>query len=327
MFSKLFQQAFQVGKRVRTETGIGNGSTSIPALAVHRADTWCGGLDGRRVCVVGAGDMGALVCQCLSERAVGKMFVANRDIDAARDLAASASGTAVPFDELATLLHEVDVVFSATSAPGFVITAQMVREAMSRQGSPATLAGHRLLLVDLALPRDVDSACADIPGVEVRDLDALDNELDDLQLSRLHASSEAQRIIREESMRFSTWMQEREVAPTIAQIYEKTERVCEQEFEVALHELETACGHALTQCERDIVFQLARGVGRKIIHGPTIRLKREAADGSAWRYTDAARYLFGLDSSPLGRRCRSCPHASKCRRNEGGPCLAAEEGR
>ena len=314
VFGHLFQQALQTGKRVRSETAIGRGSTSIALLAVRRATRASADLSGCTACVVGAGDMGSLVCRYLADAGIGSLTVANRHVASARSLARSAGGKGFSLRELPQLLEDADVALCTTSAPGYVVDPDMLGE------RPAS---RPLLLVDIAMPRDVDPACAQVAGVTVCDLDDLGGELDRTRTTRLQAAGAAERLVAEEVERFARWMQERSVAPTIEHIYEKVEHVCAVECDKAQRALEQVEGRELTERERAVLTRLSRAVGRKIAHGPTIRLKRQSHDPASWRYTDAARYLFGLDSSPIGRACRSCPVASRCHRNEGGPCLMA----
>lgn len=315
-FRRLFQQAFEVGKRVRTETEIGTRSVSISTSAVDLALKTFGTLEDRRVCVIGAGKMGEIACRYLLDQGAREVRVVNRTFAAAERLADRMGGIAVPFSDLPDVLSWADIVISATAAPGFVITPETLNGA-EWDG------GRELLLIDIALPRDIDPECRRNTGVSLYNLDDLLRTVEGNREAREREIALAMSIVDEGIAGFLVWMQERETVPTISHIYEKMERVCDQEVVSAIHEMEVAEGRPLTNVEVAVLEKLARGVGRKIVHGPTIRLRRQAADADSYRYTDAARYLFGLDTSPLGRRCRTCTRARECRRSEGGPCLVA----
>lgn len=347
-FEHLFQQAFWVGKRVRNETGFGRRTVSVPQVAVSLVERELGGLEDRNVCIVGAGKMAGLVVDHLAVRGVSGVRIANRTLEPARELAARAGGRACMLDTLPELLAWADVLITATGAPGYLVTDAMLGEASRR--AP-------LLIVDLALPRDVDPACAHREGVLLFGIDDLGGAAGDDHGARhvtagdttrhpgtehatqrrdtdrgmRHAEAHhagmrhAWRIVEDETERFLSWMQEREVAPTIAQIYRKMERFCDGELEDALHELSLVEGRELNEQEREVLVRLARSIGRKVVHGPAVRLKKQATVADSYRYTDAARYLFGLDTSPLGRRCRSCERAQECRAGEDGRCLVAME--
>lgn len=318
VFKHLFQQAFQVGKRVRSETEIGAHSVSISTSAVDLAIETFGALNDRRVAVVGAGKMGELTCRYLVEQGAREVRVVNRTFEAAEMLASRMGGLAVPFSDLDDVLTWADIVVCATSAPGFVIAPDNCPTVHKR--------GEReLLLIDIALPRDIDPACADLDGISLYNLDDLISSVEGNRELRERELFMASSIVADETSAFLAWMQERQVYPTITHIYEKMERVCEREAKDAAHSLELVEGRQLDDAETEVLERLARKVGRKIVHGPTIRLKKQASNAGSYRYTDAARYLFGLDTSPLGRRCRSCELASECRRGEGGSCLIATE--
>ncbi|MDO4850664.1 MAG: glutamyl-tRNA reductase [Actinomycetota bacterium] len=320
-FEHLFQQAFWVGKRVRNETGFGRCTVSVPQMAVDLVERELGGLGDRNVCVVGAGKMAGLIVDRLAVRGVSGIRIANRTLEPARELAARAGGRACTLDMLPELLAWADVLVTATGAPGCLVTGTMLDEVSRR--AP-------LLIVDLALPRDVDPACAHREGVLLFGIDDLGGAAGDGHGAR-HAEAHhaevrhAWCIVEDETERFLSWMQEREVAPTIAQIYRKMERFCAGELEDALRELSLVEGRELNEQEREVLVRLARSIGRKVVHGPAVRLKKQATVADSYRYTDAARYLFGLDTSPLGRRCRSCERARECRAGEDGRCLVAME--
>lgn len=315
-FEHLFQQAFWVSRRVRNETGVGGRMVSIPQVAVDLVERELGTLEGRCACIVGAGRMAGLVADHLVSHGASGLRIANRTVGPAHELADRAGGRAYPLERLPELLGWAEVLITATAASGYVVTEAML-DAVPRK-TP-------FLIVDLALPRDVDPACALHGGVKLFSIDDLGDAVGDGHGTGHAEVRDAWQVVEEETGRFLSWMQEREVAPTIAQIYRKMERFCASELSDALHELSLAEGRELDEREREVLARLARSIGRKVVHGPAVRLKKQAAVADSYRYTDAARYLFGLDTSPLGRRCRSCGRAHECRAAEGGPCLIAME--
>ncbi len=168
VLNKLFQQAFTVGKMVRSSTHITRGSTSVGSVAVDLAEKIFGDLSGCRVMVVGAGDMSRRVGKSLKSRGANSIVVSNRSFDKAEALAAEMGGDAVRFDEWESVIHDVDIIISSTSAPHVVIPADMIHSAMQKRRR------RSLFLIDIAVPRDIDPKVNEIDNVYLYDIDALD---------------------------------------------------------------------------------------------------------------------------------------------------------
>lgn len=193
--NKLFQQAFTVGKKVRNDTTIQRGSTSVGSVAVDLAEK-VHDLKECRVMLVGAGEMSRTCAQSLLSRGAKSIIVSNRSYDKAVELAAEMKGTAMKFDEWEHALHEVDVIISSTSAPHFVIKPEQIEQVMrQRRWNP-------LLLIDIAVPRDVDPAVNEIEGVYLYDIDALQAIADDGRRERERQLAACERIIEEQLEKF-----------------------------------------------------------------------------------------------------------------------------
>jgi len=193
--NKLFQQAFTVGKKVRNETTIQRGSTSVGSVAVDLAEK-VHDLKECRVMLVGAGEMSRTCAQSLLSRGAKSVFVSNRSYDKAVELAAEMNGVAMKFDEWENALHEVDVIISSTSAPHFVIKPDQIDQVMRmRRWQP-------LLIIDIAVPRDVDPAVNNIEGVYLYDIDALQAIADEGRRERERQLAACERIIEEQLEKF-----------------------------------------------------------------------------------------------------------------------------
>jgi glutamyl-tRNA reductase len=189
--NKLFQRAFNVGKRVRENTAIQRGSTSIGSVAVELAEKVFGQLKNCRVMLIGAGEMSRTCAQSLVSRGASSLIVSNRSYDKAVELAAQMNGTAMKFDDWEKALHEVDIIISSTSAPHFVIQPEMIDAAMKARR------GHPLFLIDIAVPRDIDPKVNDIEDAYLYDIDALSSIAEDNRKERERQLQVCEQIIDE----------------------------------------------------------------------------------------------------------------------------------
>jgi glutamyl-tRNA reductase len=193
--NKLFQQAFQVGKKVRNETSIQRGSTSVGSVAVDLCEKVFD-LKQCRVMLVGAGEMSRTCAQSLMSRGAKSVIVSNRSYDKAVELADEMGGRALRFDEWESVLHETDVVISSTSAPHFVIKPEMIRKVMKRRR------WEPLFVIDIAVPRDVDPAVNEIEEVYLYDIDALQSIAEDGRRERERQLESCEKIIEEQLLKF-----------------------------------------------------------------------------------------------------------------------------
>jgi glutamyl-tRNA reductase len=279
----LFRHAVEVGKRVRTETAISRSTASVSYAAVEMATDHLVGLDGRRVLVVGAGEMGEGMAVALGSTGVREVAVTNRTVARAEALAARVGGRVVPFADLAMSIAEADVVLTSTGAGSIVIDCETVEAAMRlRPRRP-------LLMIDVAVPRDIDSAVAGLDGVTLLDLDDLRLwAARGLQLREAEADK-VRDIVGEEVERYGMEATARQAAPLVASLHQWAEGLRQSEIERVL-----GGSGVLTDEQRNAVEAITRGLVAKLLHGPSVRLKEDAGTPRGERNAAAVRDVFGL---------------------------------
>jgi glutamyl-tRNA reductase len=285
MTNKLFRAALATGKRVRTETAISAGRASVASVAVDAARDALGDLTGRHVLLVGAGETAELTARALHDLGVTTMFIANRRRDRAIALARRFGGSSGSFDALPAELARADIVISSTSSPHTLLGAEeLAVVAGERHGRP-------LLLIDLAVPRDIDPACDELPGVTVVDIDGLQAQVDRHISVRKAEARRAEGIVEEEIQAFAGWLGSLEVMPTVTALRTRGDDVVEQ----VLAENEGRW-EGLTDRDRRRVEALARAIAKRLLHEPTLRVKSlDAAHRHA--RLQLLRELFGLDDA------------------------------
>jgi glutamyl-tRNA reductase len=279
VLNRVFEHALHAGKRVRSETGIGTLPTAVPAAAAELAAQVVGSLDGRRVLVIGAGKMGELAASAFRSKGVGRVVVANHRIERARELTSRFGGEAVTLEQIGDELTLADVVVSSTRSPQIVVHAGDV-EAVLRQR-----AGRRLVLIDLAVPRDLDPAIAALDGCVLFDMDALGPVADEAAMNRAEAASGAESIVAEEAAAFAGWLRSLVVVPIISALRLRGEEIRTVELARADSRL-----RGLTAAERRSVDSLTSRIVSKLLHEPTARVKADGNPG----YAEALEQLFGL---------------------------------
>jgi glutamyl-tRNA reductase len=281
---RVFRHAIEVGKRSRAETGIARGSVSLSSAAVALAAEHLGGLHGRRVLVLGAGEMGAGMAKALVASGATEVLVAGRSPERAAEVAAKMGGRALPIERLPEALTAVDVVLTSTGATEAVIDLPALEVAMDRRF------GRDLLIVDIAVPRDVDPAAAALSGVTLCDMDDLKAFAERSFDRRRREVARVRRIIAAELERFRSEATAREVAPLVAALRARGE-------EVRLGELERyrARLQGLDPKAAEAVEALTRGIVAKLLHDPTVKVKEAAGSGRSEIYADTLTALFGLD--------------------------------
>jgi glutamyl-tRNA reductase len=282
LLSRTFRQAIEVGKRARTETAIGRHAVSISSAAVALAGERLGSLDGRRMLVLGAGDVGQRIAVALAGAGVGEIIVANRTMSSGRALAERVGGTAIGLHELPAALARADVVLSSTGADHVLIERADVEEAMRRRGDRA------LLFVDVAVPRDVDPGVAQVFGVTLLDIDALRALGEQSLQQRRNEMGRVREIIAEELERYRFERSAREVAPIVAALRERVEELRVGEIE----RLGGALNH--DPALRATLDAVTRGLVNKLLHDPTVRLKDAAGTARGDAYADVLAELFAL---------------------------------
>ncbi|MDO8848009.1 MAG: glutamyl-tRNA reductase [Coriobacteriia bacterium] len=284
VFNKLFRQSFEVGKRVRTETAIGEAAVSISYAAVELAKKVFDTLDGRTILILGAGKMSELTAKHLVSNGVARVLVVNRTFERAQEMAARFSGTAVPYESLYEAVRESDIVISSTAATEYVVTKRDLAPVSRTRTRP-------LFLIDIAVPRDIDPAVNDLGGVFLYDIDDLNGVVSSNLEERMSEAHRAEGIIDEEITAFYAWVESMEVVPTVAAIRAKAEVIREMELEKALKRLD------LGEKDRKTVEALTCAIVNKMLHGPTARLKKAAAGKDGYEYMEMARALYGLEDS------------------------------
>ncbi len=279
----LFRHAIETGKRARTETSIGRHTASVSHAAVDMARESLGAIDGMTVLVVGAGDMGEGVTVALADSGVGQVLVTNRTIAKAQALADRVSGSVTEFYRLAESLVEADVVVTCTGAGSTVIDADMVKNAMLQRPE------RPLFIVDIAVPRDVDSDVANIDAVTLLDLDNLRDWAARGQAQRATEALAVRNIIVQEIERFNMETTARQAAPLVAQLHERAEAVRAAEIERQNKKLSS-----LTPEQQDAVDAVTKGIVAKLLHDMSVRLKDDAGTPRGERNSAAVRDLFDL---------------------------------
>ncbi len=282
--ARLFRSALGVGRRVRVETGIARGTTSVSQAAVAMAVERLGSLDGRRILVLGAGEIGAGMAVALAGTVgTGEVLVANRTRTRAVALAARTGGRVVDFGELGEALSSVDVMLTSTGASGTIIYRDDIEAVMAHRN------GRPLLIVDVAVPRDVDNQVGELDGVTLLDMDDLRAFAESSIAGRRREIATVQDIVDDEVSRFFEALAARAVAPLVSSLRDRADALRTAELERYSARLA-----GLDDRQRAAVEALTKGIVNKLLHEPTVRLKDAAGTARADRLADALRALFDL---------------------------------
>jgi glutamyl-tRNA reductase len=281
--NQLFRAALATGKRVRTETSISAGRGSVASVAVAAARAALGDLTARHVLIVGAGETAELTAQALRAQGDSTMFIANRRRQRAIALAQRFGGASGSFDALPAELQRADIVVTSTSSPHTLIEAEELGQVMEQRG------GRPLLLIDLAVPRDIDGSCAELAGVTLLDVDGLQKQVKSHLTVRRAEARLAEGIVEEEIQAFAGWLGSLEVTPTLRALRTRADAVVD-----ALLAENEGRWETLSERDRDRVEKLARTAVSRLLHEPTVRLKAADADQRHARL-QLLRELFGLE--------------------------------
>ncbi len=280
---RLFENAIRTGRRVRAETGLSRNALSVSSVAVDLATKVTGReVSALRVLLIGAGEAGKSAARAFAQRGAPQITVASRSLERARTLASAFSGRAVEIEEIADEMAEADIVISCTGAPHFVIHRELVARTMSARPDRA------LVIVDIAVPRDVEPAAKEIEGVTLFDIDDLNRMLGDNREERERAVAASLSIITEELDRLLEWWRTLEAKPTIAALADKAERIRRRQLEMTLKKLPP-----LTPEQRESLEAMTRAIVNKLLHDPIARLKENGYIGED--YVRMVRELFALD--------------------------------
>jgi glutamyl-tRNA reductase len=287
VLSRLLQTSLHTGKRARNETAISQSPTSIASAAIRLVEDLIPGLPAASIGILGAGEMSELVASALLKHGGRRFSFFNRTFTRARELAARLGGTAFSYSQLAEQLENLDVLIASTGAPDPLVTYEMVRSAM------ACRSGRRLVLIDIAVPRDIEEAVRDIPNVYLYDFDSLQRFLEKSLAERRDQIPRVEAILVEEREEFMNYLSTLEVVPLISAIHQQAEEIRKAELEKTLRHLPN-----LTVEDRQRLDALTSALVKKLLHAPINHLREEAGTPNAAQATMAARSLFGLDGSP-----------------------------
>jgi glutamyl-tRNA reductase len=284
--SALFRGAIRTGRRARAETAIGASPAAFVEAGATLADRALHGLVGRSVVVVGAGGMASLAVKHLRQRGVGHIRVINRNLDRAKRLAERAGGDHAGLDVLVSALAQADLVVSSTGAAGVMIDADSVLEAIGSDGR----SGRPLFMLDLAVPRDVDPAVAELDGVQLADIDDLRGVLDEQNAPAATEIERVRAIVAEEAGRFAAWRRAARFAPLIQVLRDRGDRIQAAELARVAPRLS-----GLSEREREAVEAMARGIVAKLLHTPIVKLRELSAPGAGDSVARAVADLFDLE--------------------------------
>lgn len=283
ILNRLMHRAFFVAKRIRTETGIGDRAVSISYAAVELARKIFGRLEGKKVLLIGAGEMAELAVNHLMRYQTDAVCVANRTFENAVALAARFRGKAIRFDEIPRELREVDIIISSTGASELVITRDQVKKVVrARRNRP-------IFFIDIAVPRDIDPAIHRLSNSYVYDIDDLKDIVDENIEDRNSEAIKGERIVDEAVIHFRQWYDGLQVVPTIVSLRQKIERIAYAEA------CKTLQGKANGIENEDALKKMSQAITNKILHDPTIFLKHDGMRADKSAYIDILRRMFKLD--------------------------------
>jgi glutamyl-tRNA reductase len=282
VLGRLFRHSFSAAKKVRTDTEIGASPVSVASAAVTLANQFFAGFERHTALLIGAGATIRLVAQHLQARHIGRLFVANRDVTRAQDLASEFGGFGLPLSEIDGTLPEADILISSTASPDLILTAAQMQKAIrARKRKP-------VFAVDIAVPRDLDPAISDLEDVYLYSIDDLDKVIVKNRGSREAAAREAQRLLEEETQRYLEIERGKKLAPAIATLRDQGEALRREVLAQARRRL----GRGADSVE--VLEYATAALMKKLLHAPSVQLRRAGEEGNQ-PLIDAARKLFELE--------------------------------
>jgi glutamyl-tRNA reductase len=276
-------RAFNVAKRVRSETDIGESAVSVSYAAIELAREIFGSLDGKRVLVVGAGKMSESAARHLRRAGVSEILVTNRTRERAVAMAEEFQGRVIDYENFAQAMPDVDIVIASSGAPHYIITKDQMKAVIGRRKN------RPMFLIDIAVPRNIEPQVNDLDNVFLYDIDDLDRVVETNIKGRVEVAVQAEDIIREEVERMVLRLKTREVTPTIVSLQEQLELWRTSEIERQRGKLS-----GLTEQQEEAIQAITRGLVNKIAHGPITELRRQAADPGGVHVMGVIRKLFRL---------------------------------
>ena len=283
ILNRLLHRTFFVAKRIRSETGIGDRAVSISFAAVELGRKIFGTLEGKSVLLIGAGEMAELSVEHLIRNKAGDIYVANRTFENGVALAKKFNGQALNFEEITDCLKFIDIIISSTGASDFVITRDQVKDILRvRRSRP-------LFFIDIAVPRDIDPAINRLSNTYVYDIDDLKDVIDENIEDRQQEAVKAERIVDEAVISFRQWHASLDVVPTIVALRNKVESIAQAEIRRTLQ------SNKFPEAGVEALNKMAGSLINKILHDPTLFLKKNGMLADRSLYIDAVRKLFKLD--------------------------------
>jgi glutamyl-tRNA reductase len=283
ILNRLLHRTFFVAKRIRTETGIGDRAVSISYAAVELGRKIFGELAGKAVLLIGAGEMAELAVEHLIRHNATDIYVANRTFETGVELAKTFKGTAIRFEEITAALEYADIIISSTGSPEYVITRDQVKGVIRKRRN------RPIFFIDIAVPRDIDPRVNQLTNSYVYDIDDLQGVVDDNIEDRQHEAIKGERIVDEAVIHFRQWYDSLEAVPTIVALRKKMESIAAAEIQKTLQ------SQKIPDDSAPLIEKMAGSLINKILHDPTVFLKKDGMVGDKALYIDAVRKLFKLD--------------------------------
>ncbi len=290
VLSRLFRHAIAAGKHVRHVTSLGQGAASVSQAGVELARRRLGTLEGRSVLLVGSGEVSELAAQNLLANGARHLMIVNRTLTHAAALASRYSAQAFGFEELPYTLSVADIVISSTAAPVTIIYRAHIEHALRAKQERRGHNHAEMLLIDLAVPRDISPDVAEVPGVHLCTVDDLHEVVQHTMEHRRTCLSEARDIVQREVATFAEWLRTQDALPTLSALRQQAE-------ELRRHELDRALRHLMTLSpeQQHVIEAFSRSLVNKLLHTPTLRVKDAAAHGDGQRYAAMLSELFNLE--------------------------------
>ena len=283
ILNRLLHRTFSVAKRIRSETGIGDRAVSISYAAIELGKKIFGTLAQKGVLLIGAGEMAELAVEHLIRNKAGDIFVANRTFESGVNLAKKFNGTAIRFEEIGECLKTVDIIISSTGSPDFIITRNQVKGVIRKRHN------RPLFFIDIAVPRDIDPEVNWLTNSYVYDIDDLKGVIDENIEDRQREAIKGERIIDEAVIRFRPWYESLDVVPTIIALRNKLESIASAEVQKTLQ------SNQISKQDADTIQKMTNAIINKVLHSPTIFLKKNGIRNDKSQYIDVVRKLFSLD--------------------------------
>jgi glutamyl-tRNA reductase len=294
VLSRLFQRALHAGKRARSETAISQNPASISSLAARLAEKAVPKLETAQVLVLGAGEMAELAVEALRKRGVSRLMVVNRTAARAQSLAQRWQGRSGSFEMLPQALQQADILIASTGAPHILVHADLVALIMRQRPD------RQLVIIDIAVPRDVDEQAGSLPGVHLYDIDSLSLQLEDSLAQRAAQVPLVEQILEQELKEYLAYLSALDIFPIISAMRQHAELIRQSELEKTLRRMPD-----LSEFERQRLEALTQALVKKLLHTPITRLRASAGTTQSVEYSSAARALFDLDGQNAAETNRS----------------------